>query len=120
MAIGPSFENTHEEVNRHENHRAWTTDGEEPMEDKQGIHGTHVAVDFAICIADGACLEDSAPLTCSSGPIPLATPSPKSRPIPPMRTSASTVCSVSMSALSTPSTLTRDVLGGSEPREEAR
>jgi NAD-dependent dihydropyrimidine dehydrogenase PreA subunit len=58
MAIDPNFENSYEEVNRHEDHRVWTTDGEEPTEEKQGIHGTHVAVDFDICIADGACLED--------------------------------------------------------------
>ncbi|MFB6250464.1 MAG: ferredoxin family protein [Halobellus sp.] len=29
----------------------------EPPE-KLGIHGTHVAVDYDICIADGACLEN--------------------------------------------------------------
>jgi NAD-dependent dihydropyrimidine dehydrogenase PreA subunit len=58
MAIDPSFENTYEEVDRHEDHRVWTTDGEGLTEDKQGIHGTHATVDFDICIADGICLED--------------------------------------------------------------
>jgi NAD-dependent dihydropyrimidine dehydrogenase PreA subunit len=58
MAIDPEFEETYEEVDRHEGHRVWTSDGEEPTTEEQGIHGTHVAVDFDICIADGACLED--------------------------------------------------------------
>ena len=58
MAIDPEFEDNYEEVDRHEGHRVWTPDGDDPTEAKQGIHGTHVAVDFDICIADGACLED--------------------------------------------------------------
>ena len=57
MAIDPQFEDTYDEVDRHEDHRVWTPDGEDPTDEKQGIHGTHVAVDFDLCIADGACLE---------------------------------------------------------------
>jgi NAD-dependent dihydropyrimidine dehydrogenase PreA subunit len=58
MAIDPEFERTHEEVEDHDGHSVWTPDGEDTTEEHQGIHGTHVAVDFDICIADGACLED--------------------------------------------------------------
>jgi NAD-dependent dihydropyrimidine dehydrogenase PreA subunit len=58
MAIDSQFEKTYEEADSHEEHRVWTPDGEEPTAEKAGIHGTHVAVDFDICIADGACLED--------------------------------------------------------------
>ena len=55
MAIDPRFEDTYEEVDRHEDRRVWTTDGEELPEKEQGIYGTHVAVAFDICIADGDC-----------------------------------------------------------------
>ncbi len=58
MAIDPEFEETYDEVDRHEGHRVWTPDGDDPTDEVQGIHGTHVAVDFDLCIADGACLED--------------------------------------------------------------
>jgi NAD-dependent dihydropyrimidine dehydrogenase PreA subunit len=58
MAIDPEFERSYEAVDTHEGHEVWTPDGEEPTPEAEGIHGTHVAVDFDICIADGACLED--------------------------------------------------------------
>ena len=58
MTIDPEFEVSHKAVARHEGHRIWTSDGEEPADERLGIHGTHVAVDFDICIADGACLAD--------------------------------------------------------------
>ncbi len=58
MAIDPDFETSYEPAASHEGHRIWTPDGEKPTDERQGIHGTHVAVDFDICIADGACLED--------------------------------------------------------------
>jgi NAD-dependent dihydropyrimidine dehydrogenase PreA subunit len=55
MAIDPNFEETRERAAEHEGHDVW-----EPVEEPEelGIHGTHVAVDFDICLADGACLED--------------------------------------------------------------
>ena len=53
MAIDPEFEETYDEAERHEGHRVWTPDGDDPTEEVQGIHGTHVAVDFDLCIADG-------------------------------------------------------------------
>ena len=55
MAIDPQFDQNRERVEEHEGHDVWG-----PVEEPEtlGIHGTHVAVDFDICIADGACLED--------------------------------------------------------------
>ncbi|PSP74382.1 ferredoxin [Halobacteriales archaeon QH_9_66_26] len=55
MAIDPEFEQNREIVDEHEGHDVWG-----PVEEPEqlGIHGTHVAVDFDLCIADGACLED--------------------------------------------------------------
>lgn len=58
MAIDPEFEGSYEQIGEEGDIAIWSPDGEELTEDKQGIHGTHVAVDFDICIADGACLED--------------------------------------------------------------
>jgi len=49
MAIDPNFEENRDVVDEHEGHDVWG-----PVEEP----GTHVAVDFDICIADGACLED--------------------------------------------------------------
>jgi len=55
MAIDPNFEDNREVAGEHEGHNVWG-----PVDEPEtlGIHGTHVAVDFDICIADGACLED--------------------------------------------------------------
>src|SRR6056297_1899543 len=55
MAIDPEFETSRDVVEQHEGHDVWG-----PVEEPEtlGIHGTHVAVDFDICLADGACLED--------------------------------------------------------------
>lgn len=58
MAIDPDFEENREIVDTHEpdgSHDVW---GPVDPPEKLGIHGTRVAVDFDICIADGACLED--------------------------------------------------------------
>ncbi|MCQ4334943.1 ferredoxin family protein [Natronomonas sp. F2-12] len=55
MAIDPKFEDTREVVEQHEGHTVW---GPVDEPGQLGIHGTHVAVDFDICIGDGACLED--------------------------------------------------------------
>ena len=55
MAIDPNFEETHE--NEGTEHAVDVWGPTEPPE-QLGIRGTHVAVDFDICIADGACLED--------------------------------------------------------------
>jgi len=55
MPIDPNFEDNREIVGEHEGHDVWG-----PVDEPEtlGIHGTHVAVDFDLCIADGACLED--------------------------------------------------------------
>jgi NAD-dependent dihydropyrimidine dehydrogenase PreA subunit len=58
MAIDPGFEERYERVGDTDGVDIWSPDGEQPTTETQGIHGTHVAVDFDICIADGACLED--------------------------------------------------------------
>ncbi|MDY6764607.1 MAG: ferredoxin family protein [Halobacteria archaeon] len=55
MPIDPDFESNREIVDTHEGHDVW---GPVDPPEKLGIHGTRVAVDFDICIADGACLED--------------------------------------------------------------
>ena len=55
MAIDPEFEQNREKEEDHEDHAVW---GPVDEPEELGIHGTHVAVDFDICIADGACLED--------------------------------------------------------------
>lgn len=53
MGIDSEFMNTREVVDKHFEHDVWG-----PVEgaEKLGIHGTHVAVDFDLCIADGACI----------------------------------------------------------------
>lgn len=55
MAIDPHFDRNREQVGDHEDHAVWG-----PVEEPEtlGIHGTHVAVDFDICDADGACLQN--------------------------------------------------------------
>lgn len=55
MAIDPHFDRNREQVGDHEGHAVWG-----PVEEPEtlGIHGTHVAVDFDICDADGACLQN--------------------------------------------------------------
>jgi NAD-dependent dihydropyrimidine dehydrogenase PreA subunit len=55
MPIDPNFEENRDRSDQHEGHDVW---GPVDEPDRLGIHGTHVAVDFDICIADGACLED--------------------------------------------------------------
>ncbi|XGI83751.1 ferredoxin family protein [Halorutilales archaeon Cl-col2-1] len=55
MAIDPDFEDNREVVDQHNGHDVW---GPVNEPEELGIHGTRVAVDFDICIADGACLED--------------------------------------------------------------
>jgi NAD-dependent dihydropyrimidine dehydrogenase PreA subunit len=55
MPIDPEFTEHREVVDEHEGHDVW---GPVHEPETLGIHGTHVAVDFDICIADGACLED--------------------------------------------------------------
>ncbi|AUV82325.1 ferredoxin [Salinigranum rubrum] len=60
MAIDANFETNRERVEVDDD--AFADDvavwGPYDPPEKQGIHGTHVAVDFDICLADGACLED--------------------------------------------------------------
>ncbi|ADE03638.1 MULTISPECIES: 4Fe-4S dicluster domain-containing protein [Haloferax] len=55
MAIDPQFEANREKVGEENGVAVW---GPVDPPEKHGIHGTHVAVDFDICLADGACLED--------------------------------------------------------------
>jgi len=55
MAIDPQFHENRDQVDEHEGHSVW---GPVDEPEELGIHGTHVAVDFDICIADGACVED--------------------------------------------------------------
>jgi NAD-dependent dihydropyrimidine dehydrogenase PreA subunit len=58
-AIDPDFQMNRQKVGQHNGHDVW---GPEEKPTKLGIHGTHVAVDFDLCIADGACL-DACPVT---------------------------------------------------------
>ena len=66
MPIDANFEENREIVGEHEGHKVWgPVDHGEGLGESEGIpgeqlgiHGTHVAVDFDLCIADGACLED--------------------------------------------------------------
>ncbi|QCC46487.1 4Fe-4S dicluster domain-containing protein [Halobellus limi] len=70
MGIDPNFDSNREKVGEEEleelrSSASQTEFGEgvdvwgpvEPPE-KLGIHGTHVAVDYDLCVADGACLEN--------------------------------------------------------------
>jgi len=52
--IDPNFRNNRQVVGEHAGHAVWG-----PVNPPQllGIHGTYVAVDFDICVADGACIE---------------------------------------------------------------
>ncbi len=52
--IDPDFEKNRKVVEKHADHDVWG-----PVEAPKvlGIHGTTVAVDFDICIADGACID---------------------------------------------------------------
>lgn len=55
MGIDPQFERSREVVAEHGDHAVW---GPVDEPERLGIHGTHVAVDFDVCLGDGACLED--------------------------------------------------------------
>ncbi|MFC7214376.1 ferredoxin family protein [Saliphagus sp. GCM10025334] len=55
MAIDPQFHENREKVGEENGVAVW---GPVDEPEQLGIHGTHVAVDYDICIADGACLED--------------------------------------------------------------
>ena len=55
MAIDSNFEANRERVGEEDGVAVW---GPVEPPEKQGIRGTPVAVDFDICLADGACLED--------------------------------------------------------------
>ena len=52
--IDTDFQNTRKNVGDHVGHAVW---GPEEKPGKLGIHGTWVAVDFDLCVADGACLD---------------------------------------------------------------
>lgn len=60
MAIDPNFDENRENVGSHDPEEGGEHDLWGPVEPPEtlGIHGTVVAVDFDVCIADGACLED--------------------------------------------------------------
>ena len=53
-AIDPDFQKNRTKLADHAGHAVW---GPEEKPAKLGIHGTWVAVDFDLCIADGACLD---------------------------------------------------------------
>lgn len=53
MGIDEDFMNIREVVDKHYDHDVW---GPVDTPEKLGIHGTHVAVDFDLCTADGSCL----------------------------------------------------------------
>mgnify|MGYP002760786252 FL=1 len=55
MGIDPHFTSTREQAGTEGGLRVW---GEQDPPVRLGIHGTHVAVDYDICVADGACLRD--------------------------------------------------------------
>lgn len=55
MTINSNFETNRDIAGEHKGHDIW---GPVDELEKLGIHGTHVAVDFDICIADGTCVED--------------------------------------------------------------
>ncbi|MES3516133.1 MAG: ferredoxin family protein [Natronomonas sp.] len=55
MAIDPAFEENREQSGEEHGVAVW---GEPRPPEQLGIRGTHVAVDFDICLGDGACLED--------------------------------------------------------------
>ena len=55
MAIDPNFEQNRNRVGEENGVTVW---GPVDEPEQLGIHGTHVAVDYDICIADGACLEN--------------------------------------------------------------
>ena len=55
MAIDPNFDQNRNRVGEENGVTVW---GPVDEPEQLGIHGTHVAVDYDICIADGACLEN--------------------------------------------------------------
>lgn len=52
--IDPNFRNSRQVAGDHVEHKVW---GPVNAPEQLGIHGTAVAVDFDICVADGACIE---------------------------------------------------------------
>lgn len=52
--IDPDFRSKRQVAGNHEGHKIW---GPVNSPEVIGIHGTAVAVDFDICVADGACIE---------------------------------------------------------------
>jgi NAD-dependent dihydropyrimidine dehydrogenase PreA subunit len=55
MPIDPEFHVDADPVRTHDGHDVW---GPIDPPDDLGVHGTHVAVDFDVCVGDGACLDD--------------------------------------------------------------
>jgi NAD-dependent dihydropyrimidine dehydrogenase PreA subunit len=53
-AIDPNFRSNRQVAGDHVGHKIW---GSVTAPEVLGIHGTAVAVDFDICVADGACIE---------------------------------------------------------------
>jgi hypothetical protein len=109
MAIDPKLEENRDVAEQHEGHRVW---GPVDEPEQLGIHGTHVAVDFDICIA--VPVSRTVPSTCSSGQIHRAIPRVTSKPTQSTRLNVSTVCFVSTCVLSTSSTLIQDERGDCE------
>ena len=55
MGIDPNFDRSREQVGEEHGVAVW---GPVDPPETLGIHGSHVAVDYDICVADGACLEN--------------------------------------------------------------
>ena len=54
MPIDPDFQKNRQIVSEHNGHKVWG-----PIEPptKLGVHGTNVAVDWDVCVGDGACAD---------------------------------------------------------------
>jgi len=96
MAIDPNFDQNRDRVGEENGVTVW---GPVDEPDQLGIHGTHVAVDYDICIADGACLENC-PVDVFTGSIRPATRKARRRLNRHGSPSVSTVCSVLISVRS--------------------
>lgn len=54
MPIDENFQENLEQTGEHEGIAIW---GEQNIPEKYSIYGTNVAVDYDLCVADGACLD---------------------------------------------------------------
>ncbi len=54
LPIDPDFQSKRQVVAEHNGHKVW---GPVEPPQKQGIHGTNVAVDWDVCVGDGVCID---------------------------------------------------------------